>query len=414
MKDSNLVVYESDASGIKGKATEILFPTTKEEIQKIVRENARVTIRGAGTGLAGGCVPQNEVVLDLSKMNKILGFDEAKKIVEVEPGVVLDELNDYLDRYNLEFPVKPSSHSVCTIGGMIACNAAGERAVKYGKTGKWVEALEVVDGHGEIVSIHKFNLNDIIGLEGITGVIVKAGLKLVEKKKRTASLIVIGDLKDLVDRVENYSKNPEVSEIEFLDKHVSSLVELGSSYNLIIEFEDLQGELKEKEYEVLMKKRESVYPSLASLGFNRIEDPKIPLSRLAEFACLLEEMKIPYYGHLGMGIIHPVFRDNEQEKIKRVHDFVKRIKGKVSGEHGIGLVKKEFLDDNEKKLFSLVKKRYDPACKINCGKVVDMDSIKLNSNQERRLEELEKIEQAIEKQNQLGEYTSKENKDETE
>ena len=401
MKDNSLIAYESDASGLKGKASEIFFPTTKEEIQKLIRENSKLTIRGAGTGLAGGAVPQNEIVVDLSKMNHILSFEN--KIVEVEAGVVLDDLNDFLDKYNLEFPVKPSSHSVCTIGGMIACNAAGERAVKYGKMSKWTEAVEIIDGKGEIQEIHKFNLNDIIGLEGITGIIVKAKLRVIEKKKHTASLISFDSIGDVVNFAENYSSNENVSEIEFLDKMTSGILGLPEKYHLLIEFETLEGEMKDALYEEIMKKRAGLYPALASLGYVRIEDPKIILSRFEELAGLLESMKIPYYGHLGMGIIHHVFKEEETDKIKKLFSLVKRLKGSVSGEHGIGILKKEFVEDNEKKLMILVKKRYDPHNKLNPGKVIESLELKKTEAQERRLEELEKIEEAIEIQNKENE-----------
>lgn len=401
-----LKVCESDASGLKGKASKIVFPENVEQVKKIISSEKKLVVRGAGTGLAGGCIPNNETVVDLSKMNKILSFDETNKIIEVEAGLILDELNDFLNKYNLEFPVKPGSHSVCTIGGMIATDAAGERAVKYGKTGKYVESLEVVTGKAEILEIKKYNITDFIGVEGITGIITKARLKLVEKKKRTASLLKLDTIKEVVDNVVKYSNVKEISEIEFLDKFSASVLELEEKYYLILEFESDQGELKDKEYEELMKKRDGLYPALAGLGFTKIEDPKIQLNRFEDLAGLLESLKIPYYGHLGVGIIHPVFKPEEKDKVKRVQEFVKRIKGKVSGEHGIGISKKEFLDDNSKKLLILIKRRYDPSCKINCGKVVDLD-LKMNSAEERRIQELEKIEEAINQENMMNEGVDK-------
>jgi FAD/FMN-containing dehydrogenase len=145
-------VYETDAARFKGKSLNVFLPENIEEAQKIVKENKHIVIRGGGTGLAGGATPQDgkDVVLDLSKLNKIENLDTSRKEIEIESGVILDELQDYLDRYGLEFPVNPSSHSVATIGGMIATNAVGSRAIKYGKTSNWIKWIEVIDCHGNI------------------------------------------------------------------------------------------------------------------------------------------------------------------------------------------------------------------------------------------------------------------------
>lgn len=363
-------VYKSDASSVEGEAKKIMFPKNTAEVRNIISTNEKVTIRGAGTGLAGGAVPQDDVLIDLSKMNKIIEFNKSDETIIVEAGIILDEINNFLDKYGYEFPVKPGSHSVATIGGMIATNAAGERAVKYGNTGKWVEEIEVVNGKAEIVEIKKLDISDFIGLEGISGVITKAKLKLIKKKKRTARLLSFDNLESIESSVDKYARNSDVSEIEFLDRMTSNFIGLPDKYHLIIELENEEGDIKDEAYEKLMLQRDRVFPSLASYGYVRIEDPKIALNRFSEFSKYIESMKVPYYGHLGVGILHPVFKKDDEDKIKSMYNFVKKLKGRVSGEHGIGILKKQFVEENEKKLLLRIKKRHDPFGKLNFNKVL--------------------------------------------
>lgn len=335
-------------------------------------------------------------------MNRVLNLDLKRKIAEIEAGIILDELNDKLESYNLEFPVKPSSHGVCTLGGMIATNAVGNRAIKYGKTSNWVLELEAVNGKGEILKLGKSELTDFAGMEGITGVITKAKLKLIDRRKRTADLLSLNDLNEVVENVIKFKLENDVSEIEFLDKMSSSLLGFDEKYHLIVEFESERGKLKGRDYEEIMEKRDNVYPNLAKLGYVRIEDPKILLNKFIELAELLESGKVPFFGHLGVGILHPVFQRNEDEKIRRIMKYTRKLHGQVSGEHGIGLRKKEFLEPSDIKIIERIKKRYDPLCKINCGKVIDLkvNDVQISERGKSRVEQAEKI---IEEQNKQAE-----------
>ncbi|MFH1501237.1 MAG: FAD-binding oxidoreductase [archaeon] len=371
MKKDLRLAYESDASGIKGKVREVFFPTSVEQIKEWIRIGENVVIRGGGTGLAGGAVPQDSVVIDLSKMNKVLELDRDKGEVYVETGIILHELNEYLQGYGLEFPVQPGSFWICTIGGMIATNAVGSRSIKYGKTSNWVKELEVVDGRGELIKIGKTDMQDFTGMEGITGAIVRARLKLSEIKPRTASLFKFSHKEHVVEAIRKFKLMEDVSMIEFYDKTVSALIDLEEAYHLLIEFESDRGNMQGKEYFKLIKIRAMVYPSLAALGYTRVEDPVIFIGKFPEFAEWLEQEKIPYFGHLGEGIIHPVFRAEDKEKVKEMMYRVRKLHGKVTGEHGIGLSKKEFLEESEKKIIKRLKTRYDPANKVNKGKVID-------------------------------------------
>ena len=371
--NKNLIkIYERDASRLKGKALDVVSPTSVAEVRGVVANANRIVVRGAGTGLAGGAVPQNglDVVLDMSKMDGIHGFDAERKTVEVEAGVILDELQGYLFRYGLEFPINPSSHAVATIGGMIATDAVGSRAIKYGKTSNWLKWVEVVNGYGEVHKKGVTEMSDYTGMEGITGVIVRACLKLAPRKRRSASLVKVDDLEHVVSIVRELKRNSAVSMIEFFDGWISKRLGIGEGHHLIVEYEDGSGALKGEEYRKLMALRDEVYPIVANEGYTRIEDPKIMIDKFVKLVTWLESRGIPVFGHVGVGILHPCFNHNQEKLVPEMMAFVKRLSGRVSGEHGIGILKRGFVEMNDKRILVNVKKRTDPLNKFNVGKVV--------------------------------------------
>jgi len=363
--------YETDASQIKGIVEKVIIPETMNELQEAVKSNQRIMIRGAGTGLAGGAVPLGDIVIDLSKFDKIENFNRIRKTVEVEAGVVLDDLNRFLESSGLEFPVNPSSHEVCTIGGMIATNAVGSRAIKYGKTTNWLDWIDIIDSNGRIHRKLKAEISDYSGLEGITGIIIKAGLRLNEKIERTASLIEKDSIYSVIEKVKELKRDSNVSMIEFYDKTASKILGLSNNYNLIVEFESNKGDLKKEDYLRILKTRDKTYPLLAKAGFSRIEDPKLFLDKIPELIIWLENNKIPVFGHISIGILHPCFLQSEKEKIPEMIRIVKRLGGQVSGEHGIGILKKQFVEEADKNILRLIKRRTNPSNKFNYGKVID-------------------------------------------
>ncbi len=365
-------VYESDASQLKGNALDVVFPKSVAEVRGIVAKANRIVVRGAGTGLAGGCVPQNglDVVLDVSKMDKISEFDIERKTVEVEAGVILDDLQDYISEHNLEFPVSPFSHAVCTIGGMIATDAVGSRAIKYGKTSNWIKWIEIVDDEGRLHKKGITELSDYFGMEGITGVIVQACLKLSPKKERTATLISIDNYEEVISIVRNLKRNSAISMIEFLGKIVSEKIDLGNNYHLIVEYEDGSGKLSDGEYRKLLALRGKMGSMMIEARHIYLEDPKVLLDRSDKLIEWLEKKGIPVFGHIGVGIFHPRFNEEQKKYIPEMMKLVKRLGGQISGEHGIGILKKEFVEINDKKILINIKKRTDPLNKFNVGKVI--------------------------------------------
>jgi|SRR3989344_3334917 len=369
---NNLIPYETDASGIRGNALNVFHPKTIMRVREIVVLSKRICIRGGGTGFVGGAVPGGglDVVLDLSKLDGIGPFDKERKTIEVEAGIILDDLQDYLFEYGLEFPINPLSHSVCTIGGMIATNASGSRIVKFGHVSDWVKWIEVVDGNGVLHRKGITEMGDYVGMEGITGVIVKACLNLYPLKERSATFVRIEILNEVIEKVKDLKKNVNVCMIEFLDKKISKLLGLEENYHLAIEYEGDFGLLKGKEYFEFLDKLGSIYSVVGLKGYTRIEDFKFFLDKIPSLINLFEKKGIPVFGHISVGILHPCFSKEQEKLIPEITRVIQRFGGHISGEYGIGILKKEFIDINDARILINIKKRTDPLNKFNVGKVI--------------------------------------------
>ena len=130
------------------------------------------------------------------------------------------------------------------------------------------------------------------------------------------------------------------------------------------------GKLKEEKYAELLKLRDKLYPFLAREGYTKIEDPKLHPNKIKDFLTWLKLKKIPSFGHISVGIIHPCFKPEQEKLIPQMMKIVKKLSGQVSGEHGIGILKKKYLDPQDKKILENVKKRTDPTNKFNQGKII--------------------------------------------
>ena len=332
--------------------------------------NQKITVRGGGTGLSGGAVPNNDTIIDLSKLTKIGKLDLERKTIEVEAGVILDDLELFLQEHGLEFPVNPSSHAACTVGGIIATDAVGSRAIKYGPTSNNLRWIEIVNDKGELERKGATEISDYSKMEGTTGIIVKACLNLITKPKRTASLIPLKDLDDMMELTHKLKNYKTISMIEMLDESCSEGLGLEKKYHIIAEFEDDTGKLKEEKYVELLKLRDKVYPFLAREGYTKIEDPKFHPNKIKDFLTWLKIKNIPSFGHISVGIIHPCFKPEQEHLIPSMMKIVKTLGGQISGEHGIGILKKKYVDPTDKKILQNIKKRTDPTNKFNEGKLI--------------------------------------------
>ena len=406
------------------------------KVMKYANENKiPVVVRGSGTGLVGGCVPlEGGIVLCTSKMNKILELDENNLTLTVEPGVLLLEIYEYVESRGYFYAPDPGEKTA-TIGGNISTNAGGMRAVKYGTTRDWVVGLEVVLPTGEIEQFGKKVVKDstgyslknlIIGSEGTLAIVTKAILKVIPKPKETLSLLVPFETReDAIEAVpeiikaqlntiaiEFFERNTILLSEEFLSK---KFPEKRNDAYILLTFEGHnKNELKynyEQAAEICINnlkaidafivdtddRKDSVWKTrgafLEAIKSSTIEmdecDVVVPRSEVSNFIKYTYELqdkyniRIPSFGHAGDGNLHIyICRDNyskeefDQILVKVFADLYNKayaVGGLVSGEHGIGFAKKEYMKEQlgptQITLMNGIKKVFDPNNILNPGKV---------------------------------------------
>ena len=390
----------------------ILMPKNAKQVSEILKlandYKIPVTPRGSGTSLSSGSLsPYRGIILDLSQMNQIISINIENNLVEVEPGVICDDLNENLKQYGYFFPPDPGSSSVCTIGGMVASNAGGIQAFKYGVTKNYILYLEVVLANGKIVnlgskvlkSVSSYNLKDLfIGSEGTLGVITKIGVRIRPlPKTRKLGLFIFQNVEDLRDAVLDIRRKGIVPNLlEFMDKLILKAVTeyLGGEFfdfpNGYVLLAEVDGETirevdenfsimldiilqknpiyykiakNEEERERLILARKANLPALSRIRPNTcVEDCTIQITDFADVIKKIEripeEIKaknllVAIICHME-GNLHPTFLFNENDE-QDVKDFEKAIEylykeiiipvgGTLTGEHGIGKIKTRFLE----------------------------------------------------------------------
>lgn len=368
----NKAVYEHDIQGFEGKASKIVFPESINELQSIVKfTKGDIVVRGSGMSFVGGCVPDNSVVVDMSKMNKILEIEPSRKKICVEAGVIIDELNHELEKYNLEFPISTLFSGIQTIGGVIALNATGDRELKYGRIRNWIDSLEIINGRGELVEVSKTDASDFVGMEGITGIITKAKLRLTTKKTRTFSILKSDYIENVLNASKKLKLDQEVSMVDMLGKQLSVMLGLENKYHLFVEYESNRGYMKGASYCKFLRMKNRAYHVLASNGYTLLENPKFFTDKLKDFAEYLEQNHLPYFCNLGSGAVYTCFRPEEPRKHKEVLDVISSFRANLSYTLGKGIAKKEAFDKNEKEIIKRIKTRHDPEWKFNRNKIID-------------------------------------------
>ncbi|MGI6663276.1 MAG: FAD-binding oxidoreductase [Bacillota bacterium] len=394
-----------------------------------------VVTRGAGTGLVGGAVAvKGGIMLETTLMNRITELDEENMTVTVEPGVLLMDLAKYVGERGYMYPPDPGETSA-TIGGNISTNAGGMRAVKYGVTRDYVLSVTAVLPTGEIETFGSkvvknssgYSIKDlIIGSEGTLAVIVSATLRIVPSPKENLSLLApFPTFQTAVSAVpELIRSGTDPTAVEFLTREVISLAEdyLGKSFPriqgdaaLLLTYDgfsaqdvseraDMASELciGRGAYDVYIvdteERKESVWSArrvfLEAIKASTTEfdecDVVVPRSKIVGFAKYIGELserigiRIPYFGHAGDGNMHVYFcRDGLEEdawerKLQEGFDFLyskaAELGGMVSGEHGIGFAKREYLagslGSNQMELMRRIKKAFDPKGILNPHKIV--------------------------------------------
>ncbi|GBE23303.1 putative FAD-linked oxidoreductase [bacterium BMS3Bbin01] len=370
----DLVVYGRDASRLEGDCLAVVWPSQPPQVTALVEWAQAVgvdlTPRGAGTGLCGGATPQKSLVVDLSRLNTVVSIDTTGRMARVGAGVVLGSLNRNLKVHDLFLPVVPGSHRAATIGGMIATNAAGLRAVRYGSMRRWVQELSLVDGRGRLRRIAGDALDDVVGREGVTGFIVEATVRLAAlPHRRTVSLFADDDESVLSAQRDEWISDPRLTALEYLNRHAAGAIGWEPRPHLLAEFDSDGGELTDPDrIDAVWRARDGLYPVLAGHGYPVIEDPKLDADGLSVLLPWLDAEAIPAFGHLGVGIIHPCFPPDD-ERIATLYGQVADLGGQVSGEHGVGLKKKTWTTASYRAEVRRLKDIYDPQGVLNRGKL---------------------------------------------
>ena len=389
----------------------VVMPRETEQVARIVQlanqNHIPVTPRGAGSGLSGGAIPvYGGIVIAFEKMNRILEIDTQNMMVTLQPGVVTNEVNEKIKDKGLFFAGYPMSVETCYIGGNLAENAGGGRAVKYGVTDRYIVGIEVVLPHGEIVSfggkrvkdVTGYNLKQLfIGSEGTLGIITKVIIKLLPLPSAKIDLLVLfKDIQGAIQIVPKIMTETRIipTSIEFMDQlSVQSscqylnehlpyqkagamlLVEVDGHHEKEIEAEaEMIGELclKEGAQEVYVADNYTTQERVWSVRRNiaeafkvispqqSLEDIVVPIAEISEVVIQIQhiahkyDLLIPCYGHAGDGNLHATLVKNEQDSyqewltkedqvLREIYQLVKEHGGTISGEHGIGSKRKAYL-----------------------------------------------------------------------
>ena len=431
----DILCYGFDASGLEAPPAAVVWPHDVPDVIKVITyayaNGVPVIPRGAGTGMTGGAVPsQGAIILSMEKMNRIIEIDEENLTVLVEPGVLNGKLQRELQRRKLFYPPDPASMNFCTIGGNVAENAGGARAVKYGVTKDYVMGLEAVLPDGRLIKtgvktakgVVGYDLTGLlVGSEGTLAVITKIRLKVIPLPQEVITLMVffkeleksgvavtqiitagiIPRTLEFLDRetimaIENYKPIGLPGDIDAmllieLDGHPSVITRDAEKISEICGHLDGEVTMAENEAarEKLWEARRAVSPALFHIAPRKInEDIVVPRNRLPEMLRILRGLsentgiRIVNFGHAGDGNIHVnlmVDRNNreEYEKARKLVGDIFRatleLGGTISGEHGVGLTKKEYItmeiQPDELELMKKIKAVFDPKNILNPGKI---------------------------------------------
>ncbi|MBU2638183.1 MAG: FAD-binding oxidoreductase [Nanoarchaeota archaeon] len=338
-----------------GNAKAVVWPSNAEEVHKIVmlarRAGVPITARGAGVGLRFA----NDIIVDMSKMNSVITV--ANDYVEAEAGVLLDDVNKLLK--GKVFPVQPESAKACSIGGMIAANALGIKAMEFGKTGKWVEEVKMVDGNGICLTLKGDALRHVVGLRGATGIILSAKLRLSDAVERTAELLKFNTLTAMQEKLDELKNDADVRNIEFMDEISSSLLGFGMASHLIVDYAGDKGMLKGAEAKEAWDARKQLPFVLGQKRYLNAHELQMPLESITRFLNLLRKDEVPCYGPIGLGVLCPVFRDDSSfaSRTDYVYRQFNAKKRKTSN------------PETEKRVLEL-KAHYDPKNILSRGKFI--------------------------------------------
>lgn len=434
----DLVCYSFDATpDVPNPLPDVVVtPGSTEEVVKVVniarKYKTPIYPRGSGTNLCGDTVPlKGGIVLSLLKMNKILEIDAENLVAVVQPGVIIQDLNNAVAPYGLIYPPDPGTVTTATMGGSVAECSGGLRGLKYGVTKDYVMGLEVVLPNGKVARFGGKTVKNVtgydmvklfVGSEGTLGIITEIIVKLIPAPETKASMLAIfNSLEDAGNTIREIIASKVIpATLEIMDQVTIRTVENYAKVGLptdakailLIEVDGIpevvarEAEAVEKvvqqnngtiqraendqERENIWTARRAALPALAQFRPTTVlEDATVPRSKITEMLLFLEELAKKYnlhigtFGHAGDGNLHPTILTDarDKEEMERVHKaideiFAKAVElgGTLSGEHGIGIAKAKYmpLEFNEASLEAMraIKNALDPEGLFNPGKLI--------------------------------------------
>jgi glycolate oxidase len=432
----DLMCYAYDSTFAEHRPDVVILPATTEEVSDLVRIADREVIpivpRGMASGLAAGSIPfGGGIALSLTRMNRLLEIDHENMMVTAQAGVITSHLTEEVAKYGYLYPPDPSSIRHSTIGGNVACNAGGARCLKYGITGDYVMALEVVLADGRIIrvggkAVKNVTGYDLVGLfvgsEGTLGIITEVTVRLIAipEAKRTAQ-VVFPKLEDASKAINAVLLGGIVpATLELMDETAINSVEdymhLGLPRNaeavLVIETDGDEADATRdmevvahicrehgasevrvaqtlEESDELWRARRSISGSLGRKRPNKLgEDISVPRSAIPEMIARIKKIStkhnlpIVIFGHAGDGNLHPniLFDKRDEEEWQRVEAAVGdlfraavEVGGTLSGEHGVGVLKRPYLEmalgATSVEMQRRIKQAWDPNNILNPGKI---------------------------------------------
>jgi len=434
----DLLVYAFDGTAALQQSPGcVVFARSTADVQAVLqlaqRTGTPVVTRGSGTGLSGGSLPvPGCIVLCTTRMDRILEVDAANLTLLAEPGVTTLRIAEAAAAAGLFYPPDPGSMKISTIGGNVAENSGGLRGLKYGITRNYVMGLEVVLPDGEVLftgnkcvkDVAGYSLKDLfIGSEGTLGVITRVLLRLIPPPAAKRTLLATFDAMDaaaqavsdiiaariipctleFLDRttlrcVEDFAKIglPDCEALLLMetDGHPAQVAEEAARMEEIARANgarEVRRAADEAEANSLASARRSAFSALARVSPTTIlEDATVPRSELARMIRFVDQvarrhrLRIGTFGHMGDGNLHPTFLTDERntDEMHRVHEAFReifdeaiRLGGTITGEHGVGVAKKEFLPrflgDASMRVMRGLRRELDPKGILNPGKMFD-------------------------------------------
>jgi FAD/FMN-containing dehydrogenase len=369
----DLEAYSYCSSDTELKPSMIIWPRTTEQVRRVLlfinQSRTPVAIRGSGTSLVDGCIVDNAIVLSSERMNKTLKLDLKNKLIELEAGVRIADLNKSLSSINMIFPILPFSPTQ-TIGGMLALNALSKESQILGKTNDWVEEVEFVDGTGKSFYTRKKEL--LVGKEGLSGFITRTKIRITELSTLSLDVFSFTQLSDLLGQVRFLSKNKEVYFLEFFDRKTAKELGFENNYLLIAAYTMLKGKVRTmQDVKNLLEKIESAHSIIRSQGYYYIEGPWVGLEKTYDLIEWCEKHEVRLRGHIGLGLFYAYFQKKDKDLLETFRSFIKRIGGNLGLIFGCGSQNKAFVPPEKKKELIKIKDEYDYNNLLNPGKIID-------------------------------------------